>query len=137
VLAQGAGLQRVAAYALRHLSRIAQRRGQLVLAHERVRESLRLAREQGERYVILFDLGQLAGLAVGTGNAPRAARLKGAESALRERLDIPLPPVYRAEEEETLAEATAVLTAEAFSRAWGAGRAMGLDEAVAFALAES
>ena len=104
------------------------------LADERMRESLLLAREQGERTLILYNLGHMAALAVARKQGWGAAKLKGAESRLRELSGIPLPPVYQPEAAETLAEAKTMLEGEAFIRALEAGRAMDLDEAMSYAL---
>jgi hypothetical protein len=84
----------------------------------------------GERRFTLGLLGEMATLALAGGEPERAARLKGAEMAIRERLGIPLPPVDQAAEEE-------MLGAVEFARAWEQGRAMSLQEAVALALVES
>lgn len=135
-LARQAGLNRVAAYALHHLGRIALRQGNLERARERLGESLLLVQEQGELRLSLFDLGDLAELAMAGGNAERAARLQGAEAGLRERLGVPLPPVYRTEAEERIARVRAKLGEEEFMRSWEAGRAMSLSEAVVYALGE-
>jgi predicted ATPase/class 3 adenylate cyclase len=135
-VARGAAMERVAAWALQHLGQIALGQGDLGRAAERAHESLQLAREQGDRALVLYNMHLIAGLAVAKGDARRAAQLKGAEHALREGLGMPLPPVYQAEEHETLTRARTVLVGEEFTRAWHAGQAMDLDEAVSYALGD-
>jgi hypothetical protein len=60
--------------------------------------------------------------------------LFGAAEALREAVDEPLPPAYRAGYERDLAAARLELDEEAFAAAWAAGRAMTIEEAIAEAL---
>ena len=78
----------------------------------------------------------MAALATEAGDAVRAARVKGAEMALREHLGIPLPPVDRPGSEEALTRLRAVLGDEGFTRAWEGGRTMSLGEAIAYTLDE-
>jgi hypothetical protein len=60
--------------------------------------------------------------------------LKGAEAALRARLGIPLSPLDRAESEESMTKARAMLGGEAFACSWEGGQAMSLQEAITYAL---
>jgi predicted ATPase/class 3 adenylate cyclase len=133
-VARGAAMERVAAWVLQHLGRIALGQGDLGRAVELAHESLRLAREQGDRALVLYNMHLVARLAVARGDALCAAQLKGAERALREGLGMPLPPVYQAEEIEVLNQARSVLDGEEFTRAWQAGQAMELEEAVGYSL---
>jgi hypothetical protein len=64
----------------------------------------------------------------------RAAWLFGAAEAARERIGAPLPPGDRPLYDRHLARARADLDETAFDAAWAEGRAMTLDEAVAYAL---
>jgi predicted ATPase len=141
VLGRQFGAKRWIAYALRDLGRIARNRGQLERSTERLHESLTLARDLGELEFTLALIGEVGTLAVAGGKGTRAARLKGAELALRERFHIPLRPANEAEpeaeSEETLARARAMLGEEEFVRAWEEGRAKSLEQAVAYALEES
>src|SRR5436853_427788 len=67
----------------------------------------------------------------------RAARLMGAAEALHEALHIPVPYCSRADHDRAVAAARAALGEEAFAAAWAEGRAMTLEQAIAFALQET
>jgi hypothetical protein len=95
-----------------------------------------VARELGQRPLVLGLLADMAALAIETGEAERAARLKGAEAALRVSLVVPLPPVERTKSEETLARLREALSEREFAYACEWGQAMSLEEAVAYALDE-
>jgi ATP/maltotriose-dependent transcriptional regulator MalT len=135
-LSRELGLKYQIASCLSGLALVARKQGKLDLAWERSRQSLELARELGQPHLILWLVGDTAALALDGGEAVRAACRRGAEAALREQLSIPLPPVEWAEGEKALAQIRAMLSEAEFSHAWEAGRAMTLQEAVSYALAE-
>jgi tetratricopeptide (TPR) repeat protein len=99
----------------------------------------------------LFDLcGQLesfqgyswglrgaADLLLQAGLPEQATRLLGAAEALRKAQAIPLWPDEHGGYERTIAAARATLDEEAFAAAWAAGRAMTLEQVIAYALRES
>ncbi len=71
------------------------------------------------------------------GDAGRATRLWGAAERLRETIGTPRSPGVRVHHERNVTAAYAALgTTAAFDRAWKAGRAMTIDEAIASALDE-
>src|SRR5207248_1325716 len=70
------------------------------------------------------------------GQTDRAARLLGAAQALRETLGAPLPPVERPDDERQKAIVRSAMGEEPFAAAWEEGRAMVLEQAVTYALAE-
>ena len=78
----------------------------------------------------------LAGVAADDQAEP-AARLFGAAEALRAAIGAPLAPSERADYDRYVAATCAALGQEAFTAAWEAGRALSLDEAVAWALGET
>lgn len=118
------------------LAVVAWRRGQYERAVTLLRESLQLAHKMGERKLTLGLLRALAAVAAAQAEPERAARLEGAEAALRKSLSLPVAPSDQAEGEETLARAKEALGEEDFTHAWDEGRAMTLEEAIAYALAE-
>jgi DNA-binding CsgD family transcriptional regulator len=65
-----------------------------------------------------------------TGDALWAARLWGAAESLREAIGRPMPPVYRAEYERSVAAARAQLGEKAFAAAWAEGRTMTPEQAL-------
>ena len=97
------------------------------------RESLALREELRDRDGIAACLRGLACLAGRRGEAERAARLFGAAEALWQAVGLVRP--RDAGEERLLAETRSRLGEPAFAAAWGAGRAMSLEQAVEYALA--
>lgn len=108
---------------------------------ERARESYRAALhiQQQMHYVhhISDGLEGLAGMAAGEGDPRRAARLFGAAHAHREAFDVRRSRHNDAIYDRDVTLATSLLDPEAWRAAWAAGCAMPLDQAVAYALAES
>jgi tetratricopeptide (TPR) repeat protein len=101
--------------------------------------SLALCCEIGDKPGIGKNLIGVAGVVAMTG-APgadkRAARLLAAAAALFEALGIPMEPPVQALYERNMAAVRARLTEEAFAMAWAEGRAMSIEQAIAYALAE-
>jgi hypothetical protein len=81
-------------------------------------------------------LGQLAEVSARQGEWQRAARLFAAAEVLRRTVSASLAPAERVDLAESVAAIRAALGEEAFSQAWSEGRAMSLEEAVAYALEE-
>jgi tetratricopeptide (TPR) repeat protein len=107
-------------------------------------ESLTLLRNLGDRWLAVHALEVCAGVvaARGAGQAGvggegrRAARLFGAVEAERETLGAPTLPIYQAHYQRGVAAARALLDGATFAAAWAAGRAMSLEQAIAYALGE-
>jgi non-specific serine/threonine protein kinase len=76
----------------------------------------------------------LAALATLEGDPVRALRLAGAANALEENAGIWAFPPIRDRHDRWLAAAREAVDSQAGEAAWAAGRAMGLEEAVAYAL---
>jgi predicted neutral ceramidase superfamily lipid hydrolase len=70
----------------------------------------------------------------GQGQPKRAAWLFGAAEALRETSGASIPPVDRADYDRILAAVRAQLDEQTFAAAWAEGRAMTLEQAIAYAL---
>src|SRR5262249_12941700 len=100
-------------------------------------ESLGLHRELSNRWGMAFTLEAFAGLAIAQQQSLRATRLFGVAEALREAINAPLPPNERENYDQNVALVRQVLGEAAFTTAWAAGRAMTLDQAMAYALRES
>jgi predicted ATPase/class 3 adenylate cyclase len=100
-------------------------------------ETLLVSSELMDQWVMPRALGGLAGAAVLAANYERAAWLFGATAAMREVSGMDeAARAFRGAYERDEAEARASLGEEAFAVAWAAGRAMSLEQAVAFALGE-
>jgi predicted ATPase/DNA-binding CsgD family transcriptional regulator len=128
------GHRRGMAVSLTNLGSLAQRRGDHRQADTLYREGLALLVELGDRRRTAACLEGLAAAASARGQAQRAARLFGAAEGLRERAGVTLPPPHRAAHQPHVESARARLDPDTFRAAWAAGRAMPLDEAVAYAL---
>lgn len=120
---------------LNGIGSLARRRGEHGEAAARYREGLALQRALDDRYGMTFNLEGLALVAVAEGQAERGARLCGALESLRATIGVPLQPAYAAAHEEALARLGADLGESGLAAALAAGRAMPLQEALAFALA--
>ncbi len=108
--------------------------------HERaltlLKRSLTMQRELGDRGGIARCLEGLAEVVCSQGKHERAGRLFGAAEALREVIGAPLPPSDRSDYDRHLNVARDALGEEAFTTAWTQGRAMTLEQAIAYALDE-
>ena len=98
------------------------------------REGLLLARDLGDLRRVSFVLETYATLAAAEGQADRAVRLAGAVAALRERIALAMDAAWRDRVDAELAPAYAALGRAADART-AEGRALSLEEAIAYALA--
>ena len=89
--------------ALLSFARVAVSQGELAVARARYQESLALAREIDAKNLIASALEGGGAVAAAQREPGWAARLWGAAQALRGAIGAPLPPVYRADYERTLA----------------------------------
>jgi adenylate cyclase len=97
-------------------------------------ESLQLNYEIGDRTAIAYCLEDFAGLATAQSEFWQAFCLIGAALALRHEVGSPLPPGEQADLDKLLAPARAALSFDQVEAAIAAGRAMSLEEAIAYAL---
>jgi tetratricopeptide (TPR) repeat protein len=125
------------AYSLDALALIRLEQGDAIPAHMLLTESLALRRDLGDKSGIARSLERLARAAAKLGQSARAARLFGAAEALREQEDIPIVPVDRPVHEKAVAQARIRLAEPEWDKAWREGRAMKLEEAIAYALEDS
>jgi non-specific serine/threonine protein kinase len=97
-------------------------------------EALSLLRDAGDKALMAFGIEGLARVALSEGQPERTVRLCGAADALRTAIEAPLPPPDRPLYARTLAEGHRLLGEEEFAQAWRQGRAMTLEQAIAYAL---
>ena len=97
-------------------------------------EALEMRRDLSDRLSMAHSLDSIAGTASRAGLAEAGARLFGASERLREELGAPIPASERVRYETGLARTRSAVGDEAYERAWAAGRALSLDDAVAEAL---
>jgi hypothetical protein len=100
--------------------------------------SLALFRETQLLFAIGWCFGGLAGVAARTGaaGAQRAARLLAADAVLNNPI-LNYPPAKRSEWENIVAAARAQLDEETWAVSWAEGRALTLEQAIAYALGDS
>jgi hypothetical protein len=101
-------------------------------------ETLPVWQEVRHRAAVAYELECLAGMAVADGPAStqRAATLFGAAEALRERIGSTMTVMERGEYDQAVANLRAGAEPAVVEAAWARGRALGLDQAVGYALAE-
>ncbi len=119
--------------ALQGAGRLARSQGDDGLAESLHHEALELTQKAGTRLEAVEALESLAGLAAVAESLAEAARLFGAAEGLRESIGYVRFLVEREAYEGDVALARRGLKEEEFRRAWEEGRAMSLDEAVAYA----
>jgi predicted ATPase/class 3 adenylate cyclase len=109
--------------------------GDTQLAMELYRESLRMIHEVGNLPLTAAGLDGLAGLASSQGLHERAVRLSGAAAALKERIG-GSQPMRGLWEEADIAAARSAMGDEAVAAALAEGRAMTVDQVLAYALGD-
>jgi hypothetical protein len=127
------------AQSLIHLGSTLRAQGDIAAARALFEEGLAIYRELGSGRGIAFFLETFAsGTVDEEGGAERSVRLWGAAAALRDALGgNRVYPLDREKREHELAAVRASLGEAAFAAAWGVGRAMTWEQAVACALGEA
>jgi hypothetical protein len=121
------------ATALAHLGLVAHHRGDDTEAHRRRDESIALCDglEANGRCVVLLEI--LARLTSALGQATGAARLFGAAEALRKVIRLTrYNPSEQATYERAVTNTRAQLDPQTFAQAWAEGRAMPLEQVIAY-----
>jgi len=123
--------------ALRYLGYLAHQRADDAQASRYYRDALARAHEFGDSPCSMYALAGLAYVAIDTDGTTRAACLLGAVSRLREIIGVSASvSAGDAAYVRSLAAARAALGDDPFEAAWAEGRAMTLEQAVAYALDE-
>ena len=123
--------------ALLGLGIVETRRGDYGRSKTLLEECLVLSRKLGSMVIFAEGLETLAEMAWASGGGPRAARLWGAADALRELTGSPWMPLERRLHEPYLADARTGMEEGDWRAAWEEGRAMTLEDAIAFALEDT
>jgi predicted ATPase/DNA-binding CsgD family transcriptional regulator len=113
------------------LAKVEERQGNNAAAHVLYEESLATAREVGRKELIAASLEGLASVIAAQGEFAWAAQLWGAAEFLRTAIEIPLPPIERADYERAVAAAHDQLGERAFATRWAEGRSMTPEQALA------
>ncbi|MFL5734169.1 MAG: tetratricopeptide repeat protein [Chloroflexia bacterium] len=128
------GDRRGIANALTNLALVAWKQQDLAAALSLYEESLSIYRDLEDKHGIADCVEGLARVAGSQGKAEHAARLWGAAEAQREAIGIAIPPGDLPEYEQNVARSRETLPAPAWEAAWAAGRAMSVEQAIAYAL---
>ena len=132
---QDAGDKHFSALARTNLGHAAHALGETGRAAALYRESLAVYRGVGDKVGMAGCLAGVAGVRAARGHARQAARLCAVVTALRDTIGAYAAPVDRAAHDRTVAATRAALSAEEWTDAWAAGRALSLEQAIAEALA--
>lgn len=125
----------IAAFLNLGVLRLAQ--GEMTTAQDVFMGALRLCRELGGHDKLAAILDGLAGVAVAQGNPMYAAELLGAAEGRRVALNQRVPAILRGRHYERIIEQVREqLDLNDFTEAWNRGRALGLEQAMLFALGE-
>jgi hypothetical protein len=120
--------------ALLGLGNLALLEGDYDQATARMKAGLAVSRQLGRRQGVALSLVGLAAVAAAQRCAEPAARLLGAADALRDAIGFVLDAGDRATYNRAVAAASAALGAVTCTTAWASGRAMPLEQAIAYAL---
>lgn len=118
------------------LGYVARAQGETTQAMAHFRDSLLLMQVSVPGWPLVRGMVGVAGVWQASGQSARAARLLGAAAPILDGHAFSLWPHDRTRLEELAAALRASLGEDAFAAAWAEGRAMTLDEAVAYALGE-
>lgn len=129
--------KRSIAQALIFLGRLELDRADLIATERCSSEALILVRETNAWSYVPRLLDSFAYLYLAKNESYRAARLLGAADVCREQLGVPILPVERRDYEFSVSAIQAQLDQASFNAAWTEGRAMTMEQAIAFALEES
>jgi len=121
-----------AAYSeLAHLER---QQGHFAQAKPLYRETLLEWQRLGHRAAIAHELECLAMIAKAQEEDERAAKLFGAAEVLRENIHLPMTDFERVEYEREVNDLRANMDEATLTKAWSEGRALTMEQAIAFAL---
>jgi predicted ATPase/transcriptional regulator with XRE-family HTH domain len=136
-LARGLRDKSATALVLSNLALVARDEGRYTDAHQLSAESIALCREIGDRRVISHIMSRMGGQAMLEGDPERAARLFGVAEMMLGQIGAKLPPSIRKDQEhfETIAQNR--LGEKAYKAAWEEGKALSLEQAVAYVVGES
>jgi predicted ATPase/DNA-binding CsgD family transcriptional regulator len=123
------GNRRSLAESLALLARVVAAQDESTTAYALYEESLTIASVLNHTRLIASCMEGLADVVATQGEFRWAAQLLGAAEALREVINIPIPPVERADYEHSVAAVRIQLGAESFTTTWAMGRAMTPEQA--------
>jgi predicted ATPase/class 3 adenylate cyclase len=122
------------AWLLHGLGFAAYKQGAFAESYSQLAESIRLFQKLAYAEGVARTLERFGGLALAQGQLERAARLCGAAEQERERLGAHLVLMDRKDYDQDVEAIRTALDAKTFAAAWAEGRAMALEQTVAYAL---
>ena len=135
-LYQAMGGEGRSAALLHHLAYVALNRQDTARAAALFVQSLRLFESLADKRGMIACVEGMASVLSAQGRSLRAAELLGAAEALRAASGVVLAHADRADHERAVAAALIALPLDPFETAWAAGRALKLEQAVTYALAD-
>ncbi len=129
------GNKRREAIALINLSYVAQGQDDYHQAETYCLAGLALLNELKLEYHCAIALSMLAGPLASQKKAEQAATILGASEGILERMAVTLQPADRQEIDDYKAHTRQILEAEAFDNSWHGGKAMSIEQAIAYAFA--
>jgi ATP/maltotriose-dependent transcriptional regulator MalT len=130
-LSREIGYRHAIAESLSLLGRVEALEGDYAAARAFYEESLAIGRDVGDKLSIAFYLERWADVVAAQGEPAWAAQLWGAAESMREALGTPIPPVYCAANERSVAATYTQLGEKAFAAMWAEGRKMTPEQAFA------
>ena len=116
------------------LGHIARHKGDLQQAKQIYSETLIGWKDLGNRGAIAHELECFAFIAIAEEELQRALKLFGAAEVFREKAQSPMTDHERVEYDQAVAQVRVLLNATDFNSLWANGRAMSIEQAIAFAL---
>jgi len=132
-LSQQTGEYHLSYWILAHLGYVCLKEGELARAGKLFVKSLRQFQPM-EKIGVDYTLEGLASLAVSQKQPARAVRLFAWTEATRAAMQHPRPPIEQAEVARDMAAIREMINEEAYTAAYSEGKAMTMDEAIAYAL---
>jgi predicted ATPase/DNA-binding CsgD family transcriptional regulator len=123
-------------YLLTFLAQATWRRGNRLRAETLAREAATCKRMIDDRHGLTMVLETLAWMATECGRHGRAATLLGCAEQVRGQIAVTLMDVYRPQHDRSVTATVHAIGEKAFDAAFARGRAMTIDEGVAFAVAD-
>lgn len=121
---------------LSNMARVRHIEGNYETAATLFREVLHRTTRFGDKLTIAESMGGLGGVARARGDTIRAARIFAAVNSILEATNQQFYPLDRKDYEGALEMARRMLDKESWEQAWAEGRAMTLEQAIAYALEE-
>jgi predicted ATPase/tRNA A-37 threonylcarbamoyl transferase component Bud32/Tfp pilus assembly protein PilF len=115
---------------LHSLGELAARQGQSDQARSYYAQSLAIRQKLGDRMHVADSLEALGILVVASEDLAYAARLLGAASSLREKINAPPSPAKQEKLDKAISTTRSAMGESSFTKEWDQGRAMSMEQAV-------